>query len=60
MDRYKARLWYTNEAASGSASANQALADMEKEDLELEAIDNPVEGDEHEGPVIDYKTYFNF
>ena len=60
IDRYKARQWYTNAAAAGSASAKQALADMEKEDLELEAIDNPSEGEETEGPAIDYKAYFNF
>ena len=60
IDRFKARQWYTNAAASGSASAKQALADMEKEDLELEAIDNPAEGEEGERPAIDYKSYFNF
>lgn len=60
IDRYKARQWYTNAAAAGSASAKQALANMEKEDLELEAIDNPPEGEETEGPAIDYKAYFNF
>ena len=60
IDRYKARMWYTNASAAGSASAKQALEEMDKEDLELDAIDNPEQGDENEGPTIDYKTYFNF
>ena len=58
-DRYQARKWYTMAASNGSGIAKDALALLDKEDLELEAAgtENPEEG---EGPVIDYKEYFNF